>query len=177
PGFLKGHVRRFAQKSHDHRRTPEALLNPGRAVTLVHIEDWNEFSSSDPFPHEDVVWGIACTIDPAYESEVRDYLGTLPDDTLETIDVYGVDSADGKTDKVIIHSVSKFFNSSPSPILIVLEPVSHQHDSWKSVGAYGSNKDYLYDLATAVRRLSPDSHDSDLFALEVSVGLTWMYSF
>ncbi|KAK0479075.1 ChaC-like protein-domain-containing protein [Armillaria luteobubalina] len=105
PGFLKGYVRRFAQKSHDHRGTPE---NPGRM-------DWNKFPSSDPFPHEDIVCGIAYTIDPAYESEVRDYLGpdtafsylkVNPSDedghALDTIDVYGVNSADSKADKVII---------------------------------------------------------------------------
>ncbi|KAF8629008.1 hypothetical protein AX17_005864 [Amanita inopinata Kibby_2008] len=71
PGFLKGYVRRFAQESHDHRGTPE---NPGRVVTLVHKEDWDSFSDSDSFPDDDIVWGIAYTIDPAYVSEVRDYL-------------------------------------------------------------------------------------------------------
>jgi hypothetical protein len=30
------------------------------------------------------------------------------------------------------------------------------------------HKDYLYQLAAAVRELSPDSYDSHLFALEVS---------
>jgi len=67
PGYLKGYVRRFAQMSHDHRGTPE---NPGRVVTLVHKEDWDAFSGSDPFPDDDVVWGIAYTIDPAHESEI-----------------------------------------------------------------------------------------------------------
>ncbi|KIK16577.1 hypothetical protein PISMIDRAFT_686196, partial [Pisolithus microcarpus 441] len=48
--------------------------NPGRVVTLIHKEDWDHFSASDAFPDEDVVWGIAYTINPLYESEVRDYL-------------------------------------------------------------------------------------------------------
>lgn len=61
PGFLKGYVRRFAQKSHDHRGTPtvrarlQSLIaflfyllsqSPGRVVTLVHQEDWAAFSSA-----------------------------------------------------------------------------------------------------------------------------------
>nr|VWO95205.1 MTP1 [Ganoderma boninense] len=99
--YLKGYVRRFAQKSHDHRGTPERrgadprlvpLQNPGRVVTLIHTEDWDNFSGSDPFPHEDVVWGIAYTIDPAYENEVRDYLDYREKDgyTLEEVDIYGL---------------------------------------------------------------------------------------
>ncbi|KAI0921368.1 hypothetical protein AcW2_006360 [Taiwanofungus camphoratus] len=100
PGFLKGYVRRFAQMSHDHRGTPE---NPGRAVTLVHNEDWEAFSGSDPFPHDDVVWGIAYTINPLYESEVRDYLDYREKDgyTLEQLDVYGLENG---VEKVVVHN-------------------------------------------------------------------------
>jgi len=89
-------------------------------VTLVHKEDWDQFSGAvcnpfiwtilayswielqDVFPHEDVVWGvltlfltqsisspasagIAYTIDPAYEAEVRDYLGQMMIFLLPTI--------------------------------------------------------------------------------------------
>ncbi|KAG5640681.1 hypothetical protein DXG03_007545, partial [Asterophora parasitica] len=99
PGFLKGYVRRFAQKSHDHRGTPES---PGRVVTLVHKEDWDKFAGSDAFPDDDVVWGIAYTIDPAYEAEVRDYLDYREKDgyTLETLDIYGTN---GDKEEVIIH--------------------------------------------------------------------------
>lgn len=34
PGYIKGHVRRFAQSSHDHRGTPE---QPGRGELLALI--------------------------------------------------------------------------------------------------------------------------------------------
>ncbi|TEB29218.1 ChaC-like protein [Coprinellus micaceus] len=100
PGFLKGYVRRFAQKSHDHRGTPEA---PGRVVTLVHKEDWDKFSQLDAFPDDDTVWGVAYTIDPAYVAEVREYLDYREKDgyTMESLDIYGHDEH-GK-DIVLIH--------------------------------------------------------------------------
>jgi len=87
PGFLKGYVRRFAQKSHDHRGTPE---NPGRVVTLIHKEDWSAFSAADAFPDDDIVWGIAYTIDSSHEAEVRAYLDYREQDgyTMETVDIY-----------------------------------------------------------------------------------------
>ncbi|KEP52139.1 putative cation transporter ChaC [Rhizoctonia solani 123E] len=74
PGFLKGFVRRFAQSSSDHRGTPE---HPGRVVTLIAAVDWSGFSSTDEFPHEDVVWGVCYTISPEHAAEMREYLGTV----------------------------------------------------------------------------------------------------
>ncbi|THU86974.1 ChaC-domain-containing protein [Dendrothele bispora CBS 962.96] len=112
PGFLKGYVSRFTQiMSHDHRGTPE---HPGCVVTLIHKEDWDNFSASDPFPDEDVVWGVAYTV---YESEVRDDLdyrkkvGTVSSCsndgyTLESIDIYGFDDDGNK--KVVLHDVRGF---------------------------------------------------------------------
>ncbi|KAL1709311.1 ChaC-like protein [Schizophyllum commune] len=171
PGFLKGYVRRFAQESHDHRGTEE---HPGRVVTLIHKEEWDSFSGKDAFPDEDVVWGIAYTIDPAYESEVRDYLDYREKDgySLETIDIYGI--VDGK-EKVIIPNVSSsalhlcYVGRNDNPSFIGSEPLDDlAHRIYTSVGPSGPNKEYLYRLADAVRELSPSSHDSHLFVLEVS---------
>lgn len=163
PGFLKGYVRRFAQKSHDHRGTPE---NPGRVVTLVHKEDWDHFSGSDAFPDEDVVWGIAYTVNPLYESEVRDYLDYREKDgyTLETLDVYTIE--DG-VEKVIVHNAYCYVGHPDNPSFVGSEPLEALADRiWRSVGPSGRNKDYLYQLADSVRKLAPASFDSHLFALE-----------
>ncbi|KAF9561519.1 ChaC-like protein [Agrocybe pediades] len=164
PGFLKGYVRRFAQKSHDHRGTPE---NPGRVVTLIHKEDWDKFSGSDAFPDEDIVWGIAYTIDPVYEAEVRDYLDYREKDgyTMETLDIYGIGS-DGK-EQVIIHNAQCYVGRNDNPSFIGSEPLDQLgYTIWKSVGPSGPNKEYLYKLVESVRELSPDSYDSHLYALE-----------
>ncbi|KAH9075534.1 hypothetical protein EDB83DRAFT_1788399 [Lactarius deliciosus] len=87
-GFLKGNVRRFAQKSRDQRGT---LTSPGRIVTLMHQEDWAAFSCVDSFPHEDVVWGAAFAIGPVHAAEVRASLDYRGKDkyTLERVDVHG----------------------------------------------------------------------------------------
>ncbi|KAI0311119.1 ChaC-like protein, partial [Amylostereum chailletii] len=166
PGFLKGYVRRFAQKSHDHRGTPES---PGRVVTLVHQEDWEGFSGSDPFPHEDVVWGVAHTIDPVYAAEVRDYLDseTAHQDgyTMEQVAVYGV--VDGE-ERVLIPDAICYVGRNDNPSFIGSEPLDDlARTIWTSAGPSGPNKEYLYNLSAAVRALAPESHDSHLYALEV----------
>ncbi|EKM60646.1 uncharacterized protein PHACADRAFT_246680 [Phanerochaete carnosa HHB-10118-sp] len=163
PGFLKGYVRRFAQKSHDHRGTPE---NPGRVVTLIHTEDWEAFSSSDPFPDEDVVWGVAYTIDPQYESEVRDYLDYREKDgyTIEEIDVWSFE--DGR-EVVVAPKCYTYVGLPSNPSFIGSQPIESLAERiWQSVGPSGRNKDYLYELSAAVRKLAPESHDSHLYALE-----------
>ncbi|KAI0736139.1 ChaC-like protein [Fomitopsis betulina] len=163
PGFLKGYVRRFAQKSHDHRGTPE---NPGRVVTLVHKEDWDAFSESDPFPDDDVVWGVAYTIDPAYESAVRDYLDYREKDgySLEQLDIWGIVDTH---EQVVFHNAFCYVGHNTNPSFIGSEPIEQlARKIWGSVGPSGPNKEYLYRLAEAVRQLAPESHDSHLFALE-----------
>jgi len=164
PGYLKGYVRRFAQASHDHRGTPE---RPGRVVTLVHKEEWDKFSGSDAFPNDDIVWGIAYTIDPIYEAEVREYLDYREKDgyTMETLNIYGIDTTGAET--TIIRDAYCYVGRNDNPSFIGSEPIDALgRKIWESIGPSGPNKEYLYNLVKAVRKLSPDSHDSHLYALE-----------
>ncbi|PAV21672.1 cation transport regulator [Pyrrhoderma noxium] len=164
PGYLKGYVRRFAQKSHDHRGTPES---PGRVVTLIHKEDWDRYSASDAFPEEDTVWGIAYTIDPAHDEVVRQYLDHREKDgyTVELVDIHSVH--DGQ-EQVVISGT--YVGKPENPSFIGSQTIEELAQCIvKSVGPSGENKVYLYELAEAVRKLAPESYDSHLFALEKRV--------
>jgi len=133
---------------------------------LIHKKDWDKFSGADAFPDEDVVWGIAYTIDPAFEVEVRAYLDYREKDgyTLETLDIYGI--VDGH-EKVNIAGAFCYIGRTDNPSFIGSEPLDTLADRiWRSVGPSGRNKDYLYNLVEAVRTLAPESYDSHLYALE-----------
>ncbi|KAI0262454.1 ChaC-like protein, partial [Gloeopeniophorella convolvens] len=159
PGFLKGYVRRFAQKSHDHRGTPE---RPGRVVTPVHQEDWAAFSAADAFPHEGVVWGVVFTIDPAHARAVCDELaGARAQDgyTLERVDVYA-HTLDG-IEHVAVPRAERYVRRSDNPSFIDAEPLDAlTRTIGITAGLSGRNMDYMYDLAAAVRALASRAHDS-----------------
>ncbi|KAF9779852.1 ChaC-like protein [Thelephora terrestris] len=164
PGYLKGYVRRFAQKSPDHRGTEES---PGRVVTLVHQEEWHEFSPSDSFPDTDVVWGVAFTINPAYAAEVRDLLDLreIAGYTLEEINVYGVGPDGGEV--VVVQRAQVYVARKDNPAFVANESLEEIAGViWRSVGPSGTNEEYLYNLGSAIRDLAPESEDSHLVALE-----------
>jgi len=166
PGFLKGYVRRFAQSSIDHRGTHE---QPGRVVTLIHASEWAKFSLTDPFPEEDVVWGVAYTIDPLHAVEVKAYLDEREKNgyTEETIDVWNV--VDGR-EQIAIPKATVYVGRMDNPAFVGSAPLDQLAEHiWKCEGPSGKNKDYLYGLADAVRELAPESFDSHLTALETRV--------
>lgn len=169
PGFLKHYVRRFAQSSSDHRGTPEF---PGRVVTLIHADEWSKFNEMDAFPHEDVVWGVAYTIDPVYAREVRDYLDYREKDgyTIHHVDVY--DSKDGM-ETIVVPQATVYVGKADNPSFVGSEPLEFLAQRiFDSVGPSGANKDYLFQLSQAVKELAPASHDSHLTELEVRTSRT-----
>jgi len=166
PGFLKGYVRRFAQSSIDHRGTHE---NPGRVVTLIHANEWASFSASDPFPEEDVVWGVAYTIDPKHALEVKAYLDEREKNgyTEENIDIWDVVNG---VETVVIPQATAYVGRMDNPAFVGSAPLDPLAEHiWKCEGPSGKNKDYLYNLAKAVKELAPESFDSHLTALEERV--------
>jgi len=155
-GYIKGYDRRFWQASIDHRGTPE---KPGRAVTLV--------PSSDP---EARVWGAAYKID---DSRVNDVLLHL-----DHREVMGYEKV-----PILFHPISSHpMNELPGlagqdqteeegrlPFEVTMYYGSSQNQNehylgeasvdviakqiLESVGPSGANKDYLFNLANAMRQI------------------------
>ncbi|KWU41044.1 ChaC-like protein [Rhodotorula sp. JG-1b] len=162
PGYIKGHVRRFAQASHDHRGTPQA---PGRVVTLVTEQDWEQHRKDDPLGSHHV-WGAFCT-DYGLAQEVWAYLDHREKDgySLRTVDVYGIDPHTGK--EVVLHAGVLYVGETHNPSFAGGEPMTQLADHIAHArGPSGPNKEYLYNLAAAVRLLCPASEDAYLAQLE-----------
>ncbi|GAA6033302.1 hypothetical protein JCM8097_006681 [Rhodosporidiobolus ruineniae] len=163
PGYIKGLTRRFAQKSHDHRGTRE---NPGRVVTLVTEEDWEEHRKDDPLGSHHV-WGRVYYVPPDRAEEIWAYLDHREKDgyTLRTVDVYGIDE-NGK-EVVVEEGVRVYVGETNNPSFAggeVLDSLAERIA--KTAGPSGPNKEYLYNLCDAVRQLDPHSEDKYLAELE-----------
>lgn len=133
------------------------------------MDDWNHFSENDAFPPDDVVWGVVYTIDPAYAVEVKANLDYREKNgyTEAMVDVWNV--VDGK-DIVLCDNVTVYVGKPDNPAFVGSEPYDQlARHIWTHSGPSGKNKDYLYDLAEAIKKLAPASHDSHLAALEERV--------
>ncbi|PWN46737.1 ChaC-domain-containing protein [Violaceomyces palustris] len=174
PGYIKGFYRRFAQHSVDHRGTPS---RPGRVVTLISSDDWQQFSNEgdedEGLTGEDIVWGVSYTIDPDHAEEVREYLDYREKNgyTPTSVDIWGVrPGAPSHSDcdhevlveKALVYvglpSNEAFVGSSPLPDLA--------ERIYTCEGPSGRNDEYLLNLAEAIRGLAPQSADKYLFELE-----------
>ena len=139
PAQLRGWDRRFWQGSHDHRGTPDA---PGRVVTLV--------------PREDAVCvGVAYRITPATFAPLdhREKNGYLRLATALVLD-------DGRDVEGVVY-IATADNAAylgPAGEQAIAKQIAASH------GPSGPNRDYLLQLADALRDL--DADDPHVFAIE-----------
>lgn len=143
PARIRGWVRRFWQGSHDHRGTPEA---PGRVVTLIR----------EPGA---VCHGMAYRITPETLAplDVREKNGYLREVTrlhFSEADRAGVDSAEGLL-YVATEENAAFLGEAP--LEVMAEQIA------RAKGPSGPNRDYLVNLACALRELGVE--DPHVFAL------------
>jgi cation transport regulator ChaC len=141
PARVGGWSRRFWQGSHDHRGTPHA---PGRVVTLIP-------------EHGAYCDGVAYLID----HPVFDHLDHREKNGYERNDVE-LSFEDGRERGVVYiahHGNHAFLG--PAPIDAIARQIV------ASRGPSGSNVEYLYELAAALREL--DADDRHVFELEARV--------
>ena len=138
---IDGWSRRFWQGSHDHRGTPDA---PGRVVTLVPA----------PGAYCD---GVAYLIDHA----VFDHLDHREKNGYERhdVDLQFADARAGGVVYIAHRDNPAFLGDSPSDA-VALQILN-------SRGPSGTNREYLYELAAALRNLDVD--DAHVFELEAHV--------
>lgn len=139
PASIDGWARRFWQGSHDHRGTPES---PGRVVTLVEqpgarCKGMAYRVSPDVFEHLDV----------------REKNGYLRFVTPMTFD-------DGKVEEGLVYIATEDNAAFLGPA--TAEDIARQIAG--SVGPSGPNRDYLLNLAEALRALG--DYDSHVFEIE-----------
>lgn len=141
--FIEGWERRFWQGSHDHRGTPEA---PGRVVTLIPVEGA-------------VCHGMAYRIDEATLAPLdhREKNGYLREIT-------PLHFADGGKAQGLVYMATDDNPAflGPAPLEAMAR---HIHEA---VGPSGPNRDYLINLAQALRELNVE--DAHIFALEAQLG-------
>jgi cation transport regulator ChaC len=142
PALLRGYVRRFWQRSADHRGTPEA---PGRVVTLVRE------------PGE-VCWGMAYQLEPERADAVLASLDLREKGGYQRLEVE-VELADGGRVAAITYRASEDNDhfAGPAPLDSIAEVVRSAR------GPSGENREYVIELARALRAIGAD--DPHVFAL------------
>ena len=139
PARVRHWVRRFWQGSHDHRGTPEA---PGRVVTLVREPDA-------------VCVGMAYLITPAVFAplDAREKNGYL---RLATELEFG--EGESVAGMVYVAAAENAAFLGPASTAEIARQIA------ASCGPSGPNRDYLLQLAAALREL--DAHDPHVFDVE-----------
>ncbi|XP_077286344.1 putative glutathione-specific gamma-glutamylcyclotransferase 2 [Arctopsyche grandis] len=151
-GHIRGYVRRFYQHSIDHRGLPH---KPGRVVTLI------------PGDENDTVWGTAYEICEEDIEVVSNHLDFREKNgyTKTSVKFYPNLDSDLHPFELIIYV------ATPDNVSFAgeadIETIAKQIVSCS--GPSGTNKEYVYRLAAAMRSIAPSIIDSHLFDLEKAV--------
>ncbi|KAF9085816.1 Cation transport regulator-like protein 2 [Mortierella sp. GBA35] len=166
-GYIKGHVRRFWQSSTDHRGTEEA---PGRVVTLIPYDEFSQRFINDDMhssDQDDITWGVAYKIPESKVAETKAYLDHREKNGYEThfLNVFQPGTDIPVVEKAIVYigSTDNSEFAGPAPLDRIAQQIYSSH------GPSGANKDYLLNLAHALRIVAPTGTDQHLFELESKV--------
>ncbi|KAF9577862.1 hypothetical protein BGW38_006662, partial [Lunasporangiospora selenospora] len=115
----------------------------------------------------DITWGVAYKIPESKVEETKAYLDHREKNGYEThyVDVYHSDSDKPVVEKAIVYigSTDNSEFAGPAPLDHIAQQIYLSH------GPSGPNKDYLLNLAHALRIVAPSSRDRHLFTLEAKV--------
>ncbi|KAJ6633325.1 putative glutathione-specific gamma-glutamylcyclotransferase 2, partial [Pseudolycoriella hygida] len=153
-GYIKGYLRRFYQNSIDHRGTKE---RPGRVVTLVPSDDM-----------ESKVFGMAYKIPGDKTKQVLKHLDFREKNGYERhyVQFFPLDSnemGDLPANEIVIYvatNENESFAGSTGDLTCIVDQI------FSAVGPSGSNREYVYQLAEAMRHHFPDQNDEHLFEIE-----------
>ncbi|KAG4065729.1 hypothetical protein HA402_012407 [Bradysia odoriphaga] len=153
-GYIKGFQRRFYQNSIDHRGTKD---KPGRVVTLIPADDT-----------ESKVYGMAYKIPADKTKQVLDHLDFREKNGYERhfVQFYPLNEneiGDAPTSPIVIYVATddnESFAGSVGGLTAIVDQISD------AVGPSGTNREYVYQLADAMRRHFPDQNDEHLFGIE-----------
>ncbi len=146
PAWVRGWTRRFWQWSTDHRGVPGA---PGRVVTLVERAG-------------EVCWGRAYAVDPAEEDSILAALDHREKQGYDRrIVELGFSDAAGPPGLVYVATPDNPSFAGETPLPEIAEIIASR------VGPSGPNREYLIELAAALRAMEVD--DPHVFGLEALV--------
>ncbi|KAH8244827.1 hypothetical protein KR032_001036, partial [Drosophila birchii] len=163
-GFVWGFKRRFYQHSIDHRGIPE---RPGRVVTLLPGD-----------PGQDRVYGVAYRIAASQKAAVLDHLDYREKNGYERC------SLEFHEYPRVATSGSCPSETEAQPIQVIMYVATQANDSYagdvwqvtsiakqifSSAGPSGPNREYLFNLASAMDQLFPGAVDEHLEELVANV--------
>lgn len=161
-GYIKGYVRRFWQRSEDHRGT---ATYPGLVVTLVPKESHQQFN--DYHDAEEKVYGMVYRIPGVDAQTVLSHLNFREKNgyTLHQVDVFH------QNDDILVEKALLYIATPDNEAFHGIAPLATICDRiFQAHGPSGKNIDYLLNLVQALKELLPDGEPIDKHLLDLVEG-------